>query len=107
MRITYFVNQYPKVSHSFIRREILALERQGFIIQRMALRGWDAQLLDADDMAERDQTQYVLQGGLRGLIKPLLQVLRADPRRFYRILAGLALGLARRPAIALPRGLPG
>lgn len=29
MRIAYFINQYPKVSHSFIRREILALERQG------------------------------------------------------------------------------
>ena len=29
-RIAYLVNQYPKVSHSFIRREILALERQGF-----------------------------------------------------------------------------
>ncbi|MGO0691980.1 glycosyltransferase family 4 protein [Pseudomonas guariconensis] len=101
MRITYFVNQYPKVSHSFIRREILALERQGFIIQRMALRGWDAQLLDADDMAERDQTQYVLQGGLRGLIKPLLQVLRADPRRFFTAF-WLALRLGWRADRPLP-----
>ena len=39
MRIAYFINQYPKVSHSFIRREILALERQGFEIERLALRG--------------------------------------------------------------------
>jgi hypothetical protein len=31
MRIAYFINQYPKVSHSFIRREILALERQGWM----------------------------------------------------------------------------
>lgn len=38
MRIAYFINQYPKVSHSFIRREILALERQGFEVQRIALR---------------------------------------------------------------------
>ena len=29
MRIAYLVNQYPKVSHIFIRREILALERRG------------------------------------------------------------------------------
>jgi len=29
LRVAYLVNQYPKVSHSFIRREILALERQG------------------------------------------------------------------------------
>ena len=32
MQITYLINQYPKVSHSFIRREILALEKQGFEI---------------------------------------------------------------------------
>ena len=29
MRIAYLVNQYPIVSHVFIRREILALERRG------------------------------------------------------------------------------
>ena len=28
LRVAYLTNQYPKVSHSFIRREILALERQ-------------------------------------------------------------------------------
>ena len=28
MRIAYFTNQYPKVSHTFIRREIRALERR-------------------------------------------------------------------------------
>ena len=49
MRIAYFINQYPKVSHSFIRREILALERQGFAGQRIALRGWDAELVDGED----------------------------------------------------------
>jgi len=28
--IGYFINQYPAVSHSFIRREILALENLGW-----------------------------------------------------------------------------
>jgi len=37
VKLAYFVNQYPKVSHSFIRREILALERQGFEVLRIAL----------------------------------------------------------------------
>ena len=53
MKVGYLVNQYPKVSHSFIRREILALERQGFEVQRIALRGWDAELVDAEDVSER------------------------------------------------------
>ena len=30
MRIAYLVNQYPKVSHTFIRREIQALEALGY-----------------------------------------------------------------------------
>lgn len=29
MRIAYFINQYPKVSHSFIRREILRWSARG------------------------------------------------------------------------------
>ena len=44
LKIAYFINHYPKVSHSFIRREILALERQGFEIQRIALHGWNGPL---------------------------------------------------------------
>ncbi|WP_188035970.1 glycosyltransferase family 4 protein [Pseudomonas sp. EZ-C24] len=95
MRIAYFINQYPKVSHSFIRREILALERQGIEVQRIALRGWDGELQDNDDIAERSKTRYVLEDGVKGLLKPLLEVLRAQPRRFFRAL-WLALRMGRR-----------
>jgi hypothetical protein len=45
MRISYSINQYPNVSHSSIRREILARERWGGVVQRSALRGWDAELV--------------------------------------------------------------
>ena len=51
MRVAYLVNQYPKVSHSFIRREILALERRASRCMRIALRGWDDELADAEDRA--------------------------------------------------------
>ncbi|MEN8640138.1 glycosyltransferase [Pseudomonas sichuanensis] len=101
MRIAYFINQYPKVSHSFIRREILALERQGFEIQRIALRGWDAELQDDEDVHEQGKTQYVLQGGVKALLKPALQVLRHQPRRFFASL-WLALSLGRRADRAWP-----
>jgi glycosyltransferase involved in cell wall biosynthesis len=95
MRIAYFINQYPKVSHSFIRREILALERQGFEVQRIALRGWDAELVDVEDESEREKTHYVLQGGVTGLLVPVLKVLRAQPRRFFSTL-WLALRMGQR-----------
>jgi colanic acid/amylovoran biosynthesis glycosyltransferase len=95
MRIAYFINQYPKVSHSFIRREILALERQGIEVQRIALRGWDAELHDPEDLAERHKTRYVLEAGLKGLLRPLFDVVRAHPKRFLGALR-LALRLGWR-----------
>lgn len=101
MRIAYFVNQYPKVSHSFIRREILAIERLGIMVQRIALRGWDAQLQDPEDVCEKAKTVYVLQHGLSGLLKPLWRVLRAQPRRFCQTLS-LALRMGYRADRAWP-----
>ena len=94
-RIAYFINQYPKVSHSFIRREILALERQGFEVQRIALRGWDGELVDAEDLRERSRTRYVLESGLAGLVAASLLALCARPWRFARAL-GMALKLGWR-----------
>jgi colanic acid/amylovoran biosynthesis glycosyltransferase len=83
LKIAYFINQYPKVSHSFIRREILAMERQGFEIQRIALRGWKESLPDAEDRQEQEKTQYVLRTGLRGLLVPLLLGLLRSPLKMY------------------------
>ena len=90
MRIAYLINQYPKVSHSFIRREIQALERQGMRIMRLALRGWDEPLADPDDVRERAETRYVLQSGIAALIGALLARLCASPLRVASA-AGLAL----------------
>lgn len=95
LRIAYFINQYPKVSHSFIRREILALERQGFAVQRIALRGWDAEVVDAEDLRERKQTRYVLQSGIAGLLFPSMRILITRPVRFFRALR-LALKMGMR-----------
>lgn len=60
MKVAYFVNQYPKVSHSFIRREINSLERQGVEVDRYALRTDAAELVDEQDKAELKKTHYLL-----------------------------------------------
>lgn len=99
--VAYLVNQYPKVSHSFIRREILALERRGVIVQRIALHGWDAEVVDADDALERTRTRYVLRHGLAGLVTPLLRALCRAPGRFFGAL-WLALRIGWRADRALP-----
>lgn len=102
--IAYFVNQYPKVSHSFIRREILALEQQGFDIQRIALRGWDEALTDKDDLNERTQTRYILQGGVLPILLATVCALLSSPLRFIKALR-LALQMGWRAARPLPAHL--
>lgn len=101
LKIAYFVNEYPKVSHSFIRREILALEAQGFFIQRIALRGWNGPLPDAADREERDRTSYVLKSGPWSLLIPTLAALVRAPARFFRAMT-LAVRMARDSDRPLP-----
>lgn len=94
LRVAYFVNQYPKVSHAFIRREILALEQQGVDVLRIALRGWIDELVDAADLTERTRTRYVLQGGVIPVLWAMLCVALRYPVRFARALA-LAVRMVR------------
>src|SRR4051812_28482441 len=95
MRVAYLVNQYPKVSHSFIRREILALERRGIAVARFAVRGWDEAVVEPQDQQERDRTRYLMQEGVRGLFLPLLRSCLGVPRRFGAALI-LALRMGKR-----------
>jgi colanic acid/amylovoran biosynthesis glycosyltransferase len=83
MRVAYFINQYPKVSHSFIRREIRALEELGVSVQRIALRGWDGEIVDADDIREREQTQFVLKVGYLKILLSVIKVIAFSPCRFF------------------------
>ena len=101
MRVTYFINQYPKVSHTFIRREIMALERLGFSIQRISLRGWDEKLIDSDDINEQSLTHYVLKGGMLSLFKAAFSQLMLHPIGFFKALfLALKMGLrADRPLV--------
>lgn len=99
MKIAYLVNQYPKGSHTFIRREIAALERQGLDVQRHALRGWDADVVDHEDRRERARTRYLLSGGAAPLAAATLAMLVHRPMRWVRALSmAVRLGrLADRP----------
>lgn len=82
--VAYLVNQYPKVSHSFIRREILALQAMGVRVLRIASRGWDDTVVDAADDDERKKTRYLLQNGLAPLLLAAARVMLASPVRFLR-----------------------
>jgi len=95
MHIAYFINQYPKVSHSFIRREILALERLGHTVERFALRSDETELIDPLDKSEFAKTSYVLSEPKLVLVWAFLVVLLRRPSNFFKTLC-LAIKLSRR-----------
>jgi colanic acid/amylovoran biosynthesis glycosyltransferase len=99
MRVAYLVNQYPMVSHSFIRREILALEGLGASVLRVASRGWDATLVDPADLAEREKTHYLLQAGAVRVIGSVFRTFASNPVRFLRttLLAARMARMSNRP----------
>lgn len=89
IRIAYLVNQYPKVSHSFIRTEIVALEQQGLAVERIAMRGWDAEVVDALDADERTRTRYVLQRGALPLVRATIGMAMRRPGCFFAALRAI------------------
>ncbi|TXT24876.1 MAG: putative glycosyltransferase [Gallionellaceae bacterium] len=101
-RIAYIINQYPKVSHTFIRREILALEHQGFEILRIAHRGWDAELADDEDKQERIKTRYILQDGFLAVLWAVVRTALTTPGRFLSAFALAAKLSGKRGERALP-----
>jgi colanic acid/amylovoran biosynthesis glycosyltransferase len=101
MRIAYLINQYPKVSHSFIRREIQALERAGVEVTRVSVRGWNEVAADAADEVEKNKTRYLLQGGLLPLLWATVWCAFSAPWRFVTALSN-ALIFARGSLRPLP-----
>lgn len=95
MNIAYILNSYPQPSHSFIRREIRALEAQGHTVTRLAMRAGDAPLVDMQDLEEAATTQYVLQAGAMTLLHALFASVLHDPKQFFSALK-LAINCGRR-----------
>lgn len=83
MNLAYFINQYPKVSHSFIRREILALEEFGHKVERFALRSDEAELVDPVDQDEFNKTAYILSGSKLNIILTGLATFLKQPFSFF------------------------
>jgi len=72
MKVAYLTTQYPAVSHSFIRREILAVEAAGAEVLRYSIRPAPAILPDPADQKEAARTTVVLRQGKARLIRAFL-----------------------------------
>jgi glycosyltransferase involved in cell wall biosynthesis len=86
-RIVYLVNQYPAVTHTFIKREVNALERLGVDIIRVAARAGRA-LVDPGDLDEEKRTTYLLRRPLR-LLQAAVSILALRPHRFLKALIAI------------------
>jgi glycosyltransferase involved in cell wall biosynthesis len=95
VRVAYLVNQYPAVSHSFIRREVAALERQGIPVERFSIRGAPADLVDPADRAEQARTHVLLGQGALGLAVAWLAVAVSAPGAWLQVMRA-AIRLGRR-----------
>lgn len=85
--VAYLVNQYPKTSHSFVRREIRALESIGHRIVRLAIRGSGEPLVEAEDREEAARTRVLLEAGLGRMVLATAVVLACRPLRFLAAMA--------------------
>jgi len=95
LRVAYLVNQYPKTSHSFIRREILALEAEGVAVERFTIRAVAEPLVDQEDQEERTRTTVILDCGWLPLAMAVFAACLLSPVRFGRSLK-IVTAMARR-----------
>lgn len=79
MRIAYLVNQYPSISHSFIRREIEALERQGVDVARFTIRASPVGAIAEEDRREAEKTRRIIGAGPVAIARAIGASLLARP----------------------------
>ncbi len=93
MRIAYLINRYPAASHSFIRREIAAVESAGIDVSRFSVRAPDpSQLPDQRDQAELRKTLVLLKAGAAHLLLGSLVAMLSRPVKTWK---GLCIAFAR------------
>jgi glycosyltransferase involved in cell wall biosynthesis len=94
LRVACLTTEYPKVSHTFIRREILELERRGHAVLRVAIRDCGGALIDDADALEQQKTIHLLRLPRRRFATAMAWTLLTRPRRSCRALR-MALGMSR------------
>jgi colanic acid/amylovoran biosynthesis glycosyltransferase len=100
MTIAYFIPTYPMPSLTFIRREILALEADGFTVHRFSLRRFDGELVEEADRREEKKTHALLKAGGLRIAMALVGEFVARPRRWM-----IALTMAVKRGRRSGRGL--
>ncbi|MFT3927966.1 MAG: glycosyltransferase [Myxococcales bacterium] len=105
MRVAYLVNQYPSISHTFVRREIEGLEELGVGVARYSMRPTPLEALpDPADRRERELTAALLAPGGNALMLSVARVAASRPAAFARAQA-LSMAVGKRSDRGLLRNL--
>ena len=86
--IAYLTGEYPKVSHTFIQREVAALRAHGLVIETCTVRRASARDVLADQKDEEARTFCILDAAKRPdrLVGSHLALLASSPGRWFRTL---------------------
>ena len=107
MKLAYLTGQYPKVSHTFIRREILGLEALGHEVVRLSVRPGDSGVVDPADLEEQRRTRVFFEASPLSWIAALASAAVRSPAALLRELLGAfrpgrpGAGVGRRIAYVL------
>ncbi len=81
VKVAYLTSYYPAVSHTFIRREVVALREQGVQVKTFSIHGaHGVDVLSPVDLAEARATKYILGRSRVALARDLLIGLVRHPR---------------------------
>ena len=100
LNIAYLTTKYPSVSHTFIRRELLEIQRRGHRVTRIALRPSDAPLVNSVDEQEAAETLYFFTQSAFRHFFALIRMMVFHPIGFFR-----GLGVSLRMSSSSERGL--
>ncbi|CAN5567989.1 glycosyltransferase [soil metagenome] len=100
MKIAYLINHYPQLSHTFIRREIAALEGLGIEVQRISVRPSGPHIHAADN-EEAGKTWVVLKAGMVYSVIAVVSAFARHPINFLEAFV-MALRLGSRKPTKLP-----
>lgn len=84
MKVAYLTNQYPHVRHTFIRREIVALEAHGVDVARFSVRDTSNEIVDPADKGELAKTRAILSVGRSTLVTAMFTSFIRRPARTLR-----------------------
>lgn len=92
MRIAYLTGEYPRVTDTFIQREVAALRQHGAAdgttVQTFSVRSPQSTAsLSEDQQEERDRTSYLLPAKPWELLSAHAQLLIAQPKQYFQSLS--------------------